>query len=62
MKNKPSEVPDIIKNITPVTEQSGPVSHDADLMQIPDTVKKVPEFVYELLTEAEQTICDKSKD
>ena len=62
MKNKPTEVPEIIKNINPVTEQFGPISQDLDQMQIPDTVKEVPGFVYKLLTSADQTLCDKATD
>ncbi len=62
MKNKPTFVPEIIEHLNPVTEQFGAVSHDSGQMQIPDSVKEVPRFMYKFLTEAEQAMCDKATD
>ena len=62
MSDSPASVPTIIAHLNPVTEQFGPVSYDSDQMQIPDTVGDVPRFVYQLLTDAEQEICDMATD
>jgi len=62
MKSESTAVPEIIEHLNPVTEQCGPISRDSGQMQVPDTVKDVPRFVYRLLTTAEQTICDKATD
>lgn len=62
MKETPSYVPEIIEHLNPVMEQFGPVSHDSDQMQIPDTVGEIPRLVYQLLTDAEQEICNKATD
>lgn len=61
--SKPSGyIPAIIENLNPVTEQFGDISRDSGKMQIPGSVKNVPLFVYNLLTEAEQVMDDNGKD
>lgn|GEM_PF-4455673 len=62
MKHTQACVPEIMEHLNPVTEQFGAVSHNADQMQIPDTISDIPRFLYHLLTDAEQEICDKATD
>ncbi len=62
MSKAPASVPEIIKNLNPVTEHFGPVSQDTGNMQIPDTIQDIPRVVYQALTEAEQAICDMATD
>ena len=62
MKNTTTSVPLIIQNISPVTEQFGPLSHDSDIMQIPANVSDIPKFLYHLLSEGEEDICESATD
>ncbi len=62
MKNTPTSVPLITKNISPVTEQFGPLSHDSDLMQIPENISDIPKFLYHVLSKAEEEACDSATD
>ncbi len=62
MKPTPTPVPVILEHLNPVTEHFGPISKDTGKMQIPDTMQDIPRFVYELLTETEQAMCDKVTD
>lgn len=62
MRDTPTSVPEIIRNLNPVTEQFDPVSQDSGQMQISSAAQNDPGFLHQMLTKAEQAICDLATD
>ena len=62
IKDTQASIPDIIKNINPVTEHFDPVPESSEPAQVTKTVQDHPGFLHHLLSEAEQLICDKATD
>jgi hypothetical protein len=62
MRDTSTSVPEIIKNLNPVTEQFDSDSQDSRQMQKSLAAQNGPGFLHELLTKAEQAICDMATD
>ncbi len=62
MSDASTSVPDIIKNLNPVTEQFDSITQSAGQMQTLPAVQNDPSFLHRLLTKAEQAICDMATD
>lgn len=62
MANASTSVPEIIRNLNLVTEQFDPVDQNPTRMQKSNTAENDLSLRHQLLTNAEQAICDMATD
>ena len=62
IKDTQTSVPDIIKNLNPVTEHFDSVPGQASQRRASQITQEDPGYLHQLLTKAEQAICDLATD